>query len=186
MSKLKIGVMGSFLEENHACREKARSLGSAIAKSGCILMTGACTGLPQEAVRAAKENSGLTIGISPATSTEEHTSEYESPADNFDALVFTGFGHKGRNVILVRSCDALIFVSGGTGTLNEFTIAYDEGKVCGVLTGSGGVADEIKGLEEKCFRGRKRSGKVIYNSDPGKLVEAVIGELNGRNEKGFS
>jgi predicted Rossmann-fold nucleotide-binding protein len=49
-------------------------------------------------------------------------------------------------VVLVRSCDIVIFLSGSIGSLNEFTIAYDEGKVIGCLTGTGGVADEVEGI----------------------------------------
>ena len=92
-------------------------------------------------------------------------------------IILTGFEKKGRNVIAVRSCDALIFVSGGTGTLNEFTIAYDEGKVCGVLLDSGGISGVMKELEGKYLSGRKKSGKVIYHSEPEKLVELVLSEL---------
>ncbi|MFN2531187.1 MAG: hypothetical protein ABR555_07815, partial [Pyrinomonadaceae bacterium] len=61
--------------------------------------------------------------------------------DACDTVVFTGFGLKGRNVVLVRSCDIVIFIAGAMGSLNEFTIAHDEGKVMGCLTGTGGVAD---------------------------------------------
>lgn len=157
--------------------EKAKDVGKVIAKSGCILITGGSTGPPYEAVKAAKEHGGFTVGVSPAMNLEEHTEKYKCPTEHFDLLIFTGFEKKGRNVIAVRSCDALIFISGGTGTLNEFTIAYDEGKVCGILLESGGISSIMKELEEKYLSGRKKSGKVIYDSDPDKLVEAVISEL---------
>ncbi len=59
-------------------------------------------------------------------------------------IIFTGFGYKGRNVINVRCADIVLILGGATGTLNEFTIAYDEGKIIGVLEGSGGIADHIE------------------------------------------
>ena len=65
---------------------------------------------------------------------------------------------KGRNVVNVRTSDIVIVVCGGIGTLNEFTIAYDEGKVIGVLEGSEGVADEISGLLRKI--GKESRGLV--------------------------
>ena len=71
------------------------------------------------------------------------------PTDACDAIIYTGFGLKGRNVVLVRSCDVVLFISGSIGSLNEFTIAYDEGKVIGCLTGTGGVADEAKRIVER-------------------------------------
>ena len=40
----------------------------------------------------------------------------------------------------------MILVAGGIGTLNEFTIAYDEGKVIGLLHGTGGAADMAQTL----------------------------------------
>src|SRR5207237_1493907 len=86
----------------------------------------------------------LHIGISPAHDEREHVERYALPTDACDAIVYTGFGLKGRNVVLVRSCDVVLFIAGSIGSLNEFTIAYDEGKVIGCLTGTGGVADEAQ------------------------------------------
>lgn len=173
----KIGVMGSaWGKQSDEVLEKASALGKAIAKNGCILITGACPGVPYEASQSAKLNGGFTVGFSPASSMKEHVSEYKYPND-FDFLVFTGFGKKGRNVVSIRTCDAVIFISGGSGTLNEFTIAYDEEKICGILTQTGGITEMIKELEEKCLSGRKACGKVIYDSDPEMLVEKIIQEL---------
>ncbi len=176
MVRLKIGVMGSALDEPKAA-ESAREIGQAIAESGCILITGGSAGVPYEAVKSAKKHGGMTVGVSPAMNAGEHTSVYKLPTEDFDILIFTGFERKGRNVISIRSCDGVIFISGGTGTLNEFTIAYDEGKVCGILVGTGGISDGIKDFEERYLSGRKKSGKVIYDSDTKRLVESVISEL---------
>ena len=106
--KLKIGVMGSALHEPDAI-EKAKVVGKLIAKNNCVIVTGGSTGLPYEAVKSAKQNGGLTIGISPGINLEEHK-KYGFPTDNFDILIFTGFEKKGRNVISIRSCDAVIFI----------------------------------------------------------------------------
>ena len=76
---------------------------------------------------------------------------------------------KGRNVILVRSADIVVVIAGGMGTLNEFTIAVDEGKLVGVLTGTGGVADEIERLLP-CVR---RPEMVLFDTSPNGLLKRL-------------
>jgi uncharacterized protein (TIGR00725 family) len=91
--KLTIGVMGSsmgtFSEQE---LENADRLGRRIAERGCTLITGACPGLPQAAVRGARADGGLIVGISPGLSADEHVQRYESPIDGFDVLIYTGSG----------------------------------------------------------------------------------------------
>jgi uncharacterized protein (TIGR00725 family) len=92
-------------------------------------------------------------------------------------LIYTGFGLKGRNVVLVRSCDIVLFVAGAMGSLNEFTIAHDEGKIIGCLKGTGGVADESEYLLQRF--GKKTNARVFLSDDPEKLITDC---LNARNE----
>lgn len=169
--KVKIGVMGSAEEMPDVC-EKAEALGRAIAARDAILLTGATTGLVYVAGKAARDAGATHVGVSPAHNAEEHVERYALPLDACDAIIYTGFGLKGRNVVLVRSCDIVIFISGSIGSLNEFTIAYDEGKVIGCLTGTGGVADEIKHLT-KTFHKRTRS-LVVYDDDPEQLLDLCL------------
>jgi len=82
---------------------------------------------------------------------------------------------KGRNVVLVRSCDVVVFIAGSIGSLNEFTIAYDEGKVIGCLSGTGGVADELKRLVERFQKPTK--ARICYDDDPGSLIDACLAML---------
>jgi uncharacterized protein (TIGR00725 family) len=89
--------------------------------------------------------------------------------------VYTGFGYKGRNVINVRSSDIVIIFGGATGTLNEFTIAYDEGKVIGVLEESGGVADHTKEIIDFCKKPTR--GAVLFDKDPETLVQKCLAAL---------
>jgi uncharacterized protein (TIGR00725 family) len=100
---------------------------------------------------------------------------YGLPEDGADVIIYTGFGYKGRNVINVRSADIVLILGGATGTLNEFTIAYDEGKIIGVLEGSGGVADHIREIIKAC--NKPTLGTVFFDSDPGKLIESCLGAL---------
>lgn len=175
--KLKIGVMGSA-EERPDLVDKGTALGHAIAACDVILLTGATTGVIHIVGRAARESGATHIGISPAHDAEEHVGRYGLPLDACDAIIYTGFGLKGRNVVLVRSCDIVIFIAGSTGSLNEFTIAYDEGKVIGALSGTGGVADEIKQLTETFSKHTK--AQICYDDDPVRLIDRCLSVAIGR------
>jgi uncharacterized protein (TIGR00725 family) len=172
--KIKIGVMGSA-EAVAAVRAQALALGRAIASHDVILLTGATTGLIYETGKAASDAGALHIGISPAADESEHAERYQLPLDACTAIIYTGFGLKGRNVVLVRSCDVVLFIAGSFGSLNEFTIAYDEGKVIGCLIGTGGVADQV----EELVRALKKPTKalILYDDDPARLVERCVAEV---------
>jgi len=171
--KIKVGVMGSAEEASTlALREKARALGHAIASRDVILLTGATTGTVYEAGKAASVAGGLHIGISPAGDEREHVERYQLPVDACDAVIYTGFGLKGRNVVLVRTCDVVLVIAGSIGSLNEFTIAYDEGKVIGCLTRTGGVADEAEKIV-KTFP-KQTNARVFYHDDPIELLEECL------------
>jgi uncharacterized protein (TIGR00725 family) len=176
-----IGVMGSSkaADERDAQRltALANQLGRVIAERGCVLVTGATTGFPDLVSRAARAHGGLTIGVSPAASREEHVSRYSLPDEGADVVIYTGFGLKGRNVINVRTSDVVVIFGGGIGTLNEFTIAYDEDKIVGVLEGSGGAADKIR--EIATLSGKRSNSRLLFESNPEALIDtclAVLGE----------
>ena len=181
MHKPVIGVMGASandglsLAESERLQQLAESLGAAIAQAGCFLVTGATTGLPALVATAFRKQGGFALGISPAENRAEHVQRYGLPEDGADLIVFTGFGYKGRNVINIRSSDIVIIFGGATGTLNEFTIAYDEGKVIGVLAGSGGVADHIEKIVEVCQKPTR--GKLFFDTHPKTLVQTCVGAI---------
>jgi uncharacterized protein (TIGR00725 family) len=171
--ELAIAVMGtSGGELSDEVRERAYQLGRAIADQNAILITGACPGLPYQAVRGAKAAGGLVVGISPGLSLDEHRGKYESPVEGFDVLIYTGSGLMGREITNIRSCDIVIIAGGRTGTLGEFAIAYDEGRLIGVLMGTGGIATLIP---EMIDVSQKQTGAhVIYDDDPLTLVTRLI------------
>src|SRR5258708_23597979 len=171
MMKIKIGVMGSAEEHPPAeLREQAVALGRSIAARDAILVTGATTGLVYTTGKAAHDAGALHVGISPAHDEHEHVEQFGLPTDACDAIIYTGFGLKGRNVVLVRSCDVVLFIAGSIGSLNEFTIAYDEGKIIGCLIGTGGVADEIERLVGTFPKVTK--ARVVYYNNPSRPVGA--------------
>ena len=160
---------------NKETLEKAEKVGEAIAKAGAVLITGATTGIPHAAAKGAKESMGISIGFSPAASRGDHVNRYRLPTKYTDLIVYTGFGYAGRNLILTRSADAIIIICGRIGTLNEFTVAFEDRKPIGVLQDSGGMADE---LEEITRIAHKHQCKVLYEEDSEKLVKSLIQDLN--------
>ncbi|MEP6818721.1 MAG: hypothetical protein ABJA18_04250 [bacterium] len=175
-----VGVMGSAgdaagVSNKEALSAKANALALAIAQRKLLLLTGATTGIVYVVGKAAHDAGSFHVGISPANDSGEHVEKYKLPLDACDLIVFTGFGLKGRNVVLVRSCDIVLFIAGAMGSLNEFTIAHDEGKVIGCLTGTGGVADEADYLLEKFSK--NTGARVLQNEDPLKLIDACLDEL---------
>ena len=161
------------LDAGKALVEKAEQLAAAIAKRDVVLFTGATTGIVYVVGKTAHDARCFHVGISPASNELEHVEHYKLPLDACDTIVYTGFGLKGRNVVLVRSCEVVLFVAGAMGSLNEFTIAHDEGKIIGCLTGTGGVADESEFLLQK-FGKRTTTARVFTNDDPEKLIEQCL------------
>ena len=167
--RLTVGVMGSATSTVPPDVEaKAYALGRAVAAQGFVLITGACPGLPYACARGARDQDGLSVGISPALSLDEHVHKYLSPVDAYDVIIYTGSGLMGREVTNIRSSDMVVILGGRSGTLGEFAIAYDEGKLIGVLEGSGGIVEEIPHLVGRI---QKDSGAyLIYDTDPEKLI----------------
>jgi uncharacterized protein (TIGR00725 family) len=164
---------------HHLAGEVARE----IVRRGHLVMTGACRGLPYFAAVAAKKAGGsdiTSIGFSPAASRLAHVKKYQLPLDAFDTILYTGFEYTGRNLLLVRSCDALIMVGGRIGTLNELTIAIEERKPIGVLLGSGGMTEEV----ERVLKAAKRARTgIIFGHNPSQLVDEVIELISDKNRK---
>jgi len=176
--KYKICVSGAS-ETGHCAKdapEKAKEIGSEIVRHGGVLVTGATHGIPYWAAIGAKEEGGISIGLSPAASEAAHKKVYHLPTDYFDVIIYTGFEYSGRNLLLTRAADAVIVLCGRMGTLNEFTIAFEEQKPIGVLQGTGGTADLIRDLVRRLHKG---SGKIVYDTNPHRLVKKIFKMLQG-------
>jgi len=169
---------GGTVKSSH---QLAFEVGRAIAEQGKTLLTGATVGLPHYAAMgfmSVPDSKGVSVGFSPATSFREHVATYRLPTREFDYINFTGMEYVGRDVHLVRSCDGIITVGGRMGSLHELSTALESRKVCGILVGSGGLADFSKTLLEHI---EAPGGKdVIFDSDPDNLVKRVIEALDKR------
>lgn len=186
-----LAVFGSAENTDAASDEKAKKIGQCLAKEGCVVITGACPGLPYAAATAACDNGGSVWGFSPAHNLDEHKKFY--PKQNtaiYSKLLYVPESYqfssdtvackKYRNISSTLTCNAAIIISGRWGTLNEITNLFDMGKIIGVLTGSGGIADELERLSKKF--NKKTNSIVVYDSSPENLVEKIVYELKKRNQ----
>jgi len=69
------------------------------------------------------------------------------------------------------------------GTLNEFTIAFEDNKPIGVLEESGGIANELRRILEIAKRG---PGKVVFDRDPEQLLLKVVQMIEKEKESNYA
>jgi len=189
--KYKIGVFGSNANElDSKMVHIAKQTGHELALQNVVVITGAGSGIPYIVAYEAAKKGVEVWGFSPMT--DNKGQEKFAPRDDVSiykklffvpkTFVFASdldVSKKYRNVISTANCDAGIIISGRWGTFNEFTNLYDMGKIIGVLTGTGGIADELFHLNKKISK--KSKAKIIFSNVPRLLIEKVIGELNLRN-----
>jgi uncharacterized protein (TIGR00725 family) len=150
----------------------AQAVGASIAKAGHSLMTGATTGLPNEAAIGYKKAGGnMSLGISPAATKVEHVLKYHLPTESYDAILYTGLHYGGRDALLINSADAVVSIGGRLGTLHEFTIAAETHTPIGILEGAGGIGDQIEGL--LTLLPNADPNLVIFEADPDKLIDKL-------------
>ena len=149
-------------------------IGREIVRHNAVCVTGATTGFPNFAAKGAKNEGGIVIGFSPASTEKEHMHLFNLPTDYHDLIVYTGFHYSGRNLILTRSSDAVIVGCGRMGTINEFTIAFEDNKPIGILEGDWETDEVLKLIIEKSHRADERKGMIVFDKDPKKLLDKLV------------
>ena len=153
LRKPQIGVMGSCSDLNYSeeVENLAEETGFRIAKAGGTLLFGAekdFDSLSTAACRGAKRAGGITVGVTYGKGLNDVV------ADCADIIISSGMERGGgREFVLVSSCDALITISGGSGTLNEMVVAYQQNIPIVGLVGTGGWTDK---MADQYFDGRNR------------------------------
>ena len=99
--------------------EAAEAVGRELAKQGAILVCGGRGGVMEAACRGASAEGGLTIGILPGDSRQAANLYVQIP-------IVTGIGYA-RNVVVVKSAQAVIAIGGAYGTLSEISHALESG-----------------------------------------------------------
>jgi hypothetical protein len=176
--KLQIGVMGSAADLNYApeIEKLAFTVGKLIAEKGGTTVYGAekdYDSLSTAAARGARSAGGLTVGVTYGKGKDIWDKEGLT-----DVLVVTGIERGGgREFVLVNSCDAIIIISGGSGTLTETVIAYQMNIPIVALTGTGGWADKLAG---EYIDARKRI-RVEAASTPEEAVNKAFALIHSEN-----
>ncbi|NBV77428.1 hypothetical protein EBR66_04670 [bacterium] len=179
---VKIGVSGSADTTYYGMEalEKGKEIGREIARQGGIIVTGATTGFPLFAAMGAKDECGFSVGLSPASTEQEHVETYGLPLEYMDVIIYTGFGYAGRDLFFVRSSDAMIIGPGRIGTYNEFSISFEDHRPTGILEGSWRTDKIIKEIVQSAHRDNPN---IIFDNDPKAMVERLIEMVLTSREK---
>lgn len=134
-----IGVIGESNCTPELAKE-AEEVGREIARRGAILICGGLGGVMAAACQGAKAAGGQTVGVIPTD-----RGDGEPPNPNVDIPIYTGLG-QARNIIIVKTAQAVVAVGGKYGTLSEIALALSHGiPVVGLKTWSmakNGVQDQ--------------------------------------------
>ena len=177
MRKLQIGVMGSAADLKYAeqIEKLALETGREIAQSGHITVYGAekdYDSLSTAAARGAKSANGLTVGVTYGKGKDIWDKEGFT-----DIIVSCGLERGGgREFVLVNSCDAVITIAGGSGTLTEAAIAYQSNIPIIAIVGSGGWSDKLAGT----FIDSRERVKVLAAQTPKEAVKMAIENATGK------
>lgn len=170
MKKLQIGIMGSAADLNYddETLEFAKELGKLIGESGNILVYGAereYSSLSTNAAIEADKAGGITVGVCGGNN-KDIWGEFRPTV-----LVPSGLGiGGGREYTLILSCDVIIAISGGSGTLTEMAIAYQANIPIVTIDKFGGWASK---LSNTYIDDRKRL-MCVGASTPKEALEKAI------------
>lgn len=168
--KIQIGIMGSAADLNYGddALKFAKEQGKLIAQSGNILVYGAekqYSSLSTNAAIEASKNGGFTVGI---TGGKDKTIYGDFRPD---VLIPCGLEiGGGREFTLILSCDVIIAISGGSGTLTEMAIAYQAGIPIITVSSFGGWAEKLSGTY---IDARERLKCIEVNTPEEALKEAI-------------
>ena len=144
----------------------AEEVGRLIAERGGVVVSGGLSGVMEAVSRGAKSEAGLVIGMLPGFDKRD-ANPY------VDIAITTGMGWM-RNTLTVRAADAVIMISGGIGTLNELTVAYQD-KPTVILEHTGGWSDRIR---EIAYGGKHLdeagSATLHFAATPEEAVELAL------------
>ena len=137
--------------------ELAEEVGRELARQGVVLVCGGLGGIMAAACKGANSEGGVTIGILPGGSRQAANPYVQIP-------IVTNLG-EARNVVLVKSAEAVIAIGGGYGTLSEIGHALRNGiPVVGLNTWS-------------LSRNDRSDNSIILAQDPAEAVKKAIGSI---------
>lgn len=176
MRKIQVGVIGSTADLNYTKRLEllAEKVGYNLAKNDAILVFGAekdVDSLSTAACRGAKQANGMTVGVTYGKGLDI----YE---ENTDVVIASGSERGGgRELVLTLSCDAIIALNGGSGTLTEIAIAYQANIPIVVLENTGGWSERLAGE----YLDDRRRVKIQIAKNPEDAVNIALASVRQNN-----
>ena len=158
--KATISIIGAS-EISSEIEQRAIELGKLLAKNGYAISCGGLTGVMEAVCKGAKQEGGLTIGITPF--------EKKGMANKYVDIEIPVPFSQARNIIVVLSGDACVAVSGKAGTLSEICFAWIYNKPLLALTDVGGWSSKIAGQQID----DRRKDKIIGISNPQGIVDKL-------------
>ncbi len=138
-----VGIIGPGESAKPENIELAYVIGGIVAKLNFILLTGGRNcGVMEAAMKGARENNGITVGIIP----DDHKNRMSSFVD---IPIVTGMGNA-RNNIIVLTSDLIIVIGNGAGTLSEIALALKAGKKLLIDNRAQETFDYLKRYENSC------------------------------------
>lgn len=136
----------------------AEEVGRGLARNGAVLICGGLGGIMEAACKGASAEGGLTVGILPSGNRQTANPYVNIP-------IVTNLG-EARNVIVVKSAEAIIAIGGGYGTLSELGHALRNGTpVIGLNTWS-------------LSRNERPDNSIVPARNPADAVKKALGMIN--------
>jgi uncharacterized protein (TIGR00725 family) len=142
----------------------AEKVGRELARRGAILVCGGLGGIMKAACKGASAEGGTTIGIIPGNDRRTANPYVQIP-------IVTGLG-EARNVIVVKSVQAVIAIGGSYGTLSEISHALKNGiPVIGLNTWS-------------LARNGRQDKSIILAQSPAEAVDKALDLITSSKSEG--
>jgi uncharacterized protein (TIGR00725 family) len=167
VKKRQILVIGN---NDNGCTPESEKLaydvGSEVAESNSVLITGGLGGVMRAACRGAQESGGTTVGIIPQDD-PSHANEF------CDIVIPSGMGLT-RDFLNALSADGVIVIGGGSGTLSEICAAYMYKKPIVALKNSGGIASKYA----DGYLDHRKNVKIVGVETPQQAIKYILEQTN--------
>ena len=144
----------------------AYDMGSNIAKSNSVLITGGLGGVMRAASHGAHDAGGLIVGIIPQN-------DFSLANEFCDIVIPSGMGLM-RDFLNALSADGVIVIGGGSGTLSEICAAYMYKKPIVALKNSGGTASKYADQ----FLDHRKNVQIIGVETADEAIKYVLERIN--------
>ncbi len=176
---MQVGIIGSagpkeyiYNKPDPKTYKLAQEIGTLLAKKGCILFCGGKSGIMESVAKGAKLAGGITVGVVKGNR--------RNVANKFiDVEIVTNTLTSGDAPPLIMSCDGLIILGGGAGTLQEMTIAYRNSIPMVALTNIKGYGKTFAGK----YLDERKTLKIEKAKTPRQAVELLLSIIDNKKRK---